>query len=328
MEPKVSIIIPLYNAAMYIERAVNMLNSQDSDNFEVIFVNDGSVDNSLEILDRCTHNLKYPFTIISQSNGGVSKARNTGLSKAKGKYICFCDIDDFITENYVSALLSQIETSEADVALSNFKIVKNESEYSPIEKNVTSYTLTADECLELYLRCKLSVGVCGAIIRRDVIEKNIIRFAEGYKYSEDLHFMWRILCCCESIAIVDGSLYFYFWDGTSATSVFDKRRFDGYKLFKDAESFVKLKKPSFYYRYSKFVPSRLLWSIARQASSILDYKEFKLFFKDYPIRQSMCSLLQYPNVLVKISSLCYIIHPYLFYLVVGYYGKRTVNHAN
>ena len=328
MGTKVSIIIPFYNASMYIERAVKMLNSQDSDDFEVIFVNDGSSDNSLGQLELYTHNFYHPFTIINQTNGGVSKARNIGLTKATGKYICFCDIDDFITENYVSVLLSEIEKSEADIALSNFKIIKSESEFNSIERNVSSYTLTGDECLELYLRCKLSVGVCGAIIKREIIENNTILFAEGYKYSEDLHFMWRILCCCTSVCIVEGNLYFYFWNGTSATSVFDKRRFDGYKLLKGSEAFVKLKKPSFYHRYSKFVPSRLLWSIARQASSIMDFDEFKMFFKDYPLHKSMCSLLQYPNALVMVSSLCYIIHPYLFYLIVGFYGKKTVNHAN
>ena len=93
-EELISIIIPIYNAEKYIERCINSLKNQTYKNIEIICINDGSTDNSLNILKRIaiTDNR---ITIIEQENKGVSVARNKGIESAKGKYIMFLDADDW-----------------------------------------------------------------------------------------------------------------------------------------------------------------------------------------------------------------------------------------
>ena len=87
---KISIIVPCFNAEKYICRCVDSLLNQDYDNYEVVIVNDGSVDDTLNILNKHKNNSK--IKIISQKNSGVSVARNTGISNSSGDFICFVDI--------------------------------------------------------------------------------------------------------------------------------------------------------------------------------------------------------------------------------------------
>ena len=105
MEPKVSVIVPVYNLEDYIERCVESIISQTYTNIEIILINDGSVDSSLE---KCMEYAKKDNRIIvlDQKNKGVSAARNLGLDKATGKYVTFVDGDDCIHGKYIEILIS------------------------------------------------------------------------------------------------------------------------------------------------------------------------------------------------------------------------------
>lgn len=99
---EISVIIPLYNGEKYIKRCYESIINQDFDKeVEIIFVDDGSSDNSLKILNELKKN-NPKITVISQQNKNVGGARNTGLKIAKGKYVSFIDIDDFISSDFLS----------------------------------------------------------------------------------------------------------------------------------------------------------------------------------------------------------------------------------
>lgn len=101
--PKLSIIIPCYNYGHFLSRALDSVIAQDSDDWEVIVVNDGSTDNTAQIANEYTEKIgRERFLYIEQENGGVSKARNTGISRSKGRYILLLDADDWISISYVS----------------------------------------------------------------------------------------------------------------------------------------------------------------------------------------------------------------------------------
>lgn len=102
---EISVIIPLYNGEKYIKRCYESIINQDFDKeVEIIFVDDGSSDNSLKILNELKKN-NPKITVISQQNKNVGGARNTGLKIAKGKYVSFIDIDDFISSDFLSGLV-------------------------------------------------------------------------------------------------------------------------------------------------------------------------------------------------------------------------------
>ena len=111
--PLISVIIPIYNAEKYLSRCLDSVLEQDYDNYEVIMVNDGSSDNSLDICNQYVKKDKR-FSVITQKNKGVSEARNTGLSAAKGDYLQFIDSDDFILPGMFSTMYKEIIATECD----------------------------------------------------------------------------------------------------------------------------------------------------------------------------------------------------------------------
>ena len=110
-----SVIIPLYNSEAYLPRIIKMFLSQETDyEFELILVNDGSIDKTKYILDEVESTI--PFArVINQKNGGISKARNTGISNAHGRYIAFMDHDDEISSDYIQKLLDSAYTEKAEI---------------------------------------------------------------------------------------------------------------------------------------------------------------------------------------------------------------------
>ena len=101
--PTVSIIIPVYNVEKFLRKCLTSLVEQTFQDREIIAVNDGSTDHSLDILREFEQ--KYDFiTVIDQKNRGMSKARNRGLSLARGEYICFIDSDDYVAPNFLERL--------------------------------------------------------------------------------------------------------------------------------------------------------------------------------------------------------------------------------
>lgn len=119
-EPMVSIIIPVYNVEAYLSCCLESLINQTYCNIEIICVNDGSTDNSLNILKQ--YSLKDErIVVIDKDNEGVSIARNTALQRAKGEYIVFVDSDDWLDENYIKIMLETIKKHNADVVMCNYR---------------------------------------------------------------------------------------------------------------------------------------------------------------------------------------------------------------
>ena len=117
---KVSIIIPVYNAYTVIDKCIQSIINQTYKNIEIILINDGSKDKSIEKLNYYEKKYKN-IKIINKKNEGVSKTRNLGIKKATGKYIMFIDNDDYIDNTYVETLLNEIKNSEADCVYSGYR---------------------------------------------------------------------------------------------------------------------------------------------------------------------------------------------------------------
>ena len=121
-KPFFSIIFPVYNVARYLEASLQSIFNQTFQDFEIIAINDGSSDGSLEILERIAKN-QSRIKVISQKNGGLSDARNTGMQYVQGKYICFVDSDDLIYPNYLQDFFDVIEKTQAEIC-KNTNILK------------------------------------------------------------------------------------------------------------------------------------------------------------------------------------------------------------
>ena len=108
MNPMFSVIIPAYNAGKFLEKAVDSVLNQDFDDYELIIVDDGSTDNTLEICNTYAEKFKDKVIVITQSNKGLSGARSSGMKRANGEYLLFLDADDYIEPNSLSTLSDRI----------------------------------------------------------------------------------------------------------------------------------------------------------------------------------------------------------------------------
>jgi glycosyltransferase involved in cell wall biosynthesis len=147
--PGLSIIVPVYNTAQYLSRCIESILNQSFGDFELLVVNDGSTDNSQEVIE------KYALAdnrLISfeNPNGGLSDARNYGLKHAKGEYITFVDSDAWLDKDFLKILLDLIVSYDCDIAISNF--LKTEEELNVVNTEIPNVRIfSSDEALrELY----------------------------------------------------------------------------------------------------------------------------------------------------------------------------------
>lgn len=189
----ISIIIPAYNAAKTIVRCVESILSQTYYDWELIIIDDGSADNTIDV---CKSFQDERIRVYHKENGGVSSARNYGLTYAKGEYIAFVDADDYLEPMYLEHLY---QGCEFDLSITGFCYDKE------LEKSNLLLELVDKSSIAKLLSCLINADqLCypwGRLFKRSVIEQNHIRFNEKMRFAEDNVFNWEYLCHINSLRI-------------------------------------------------------------------------------------------------------------------------------
>ena len=121
MNPKVSVIVPCYNSAKTVERTLDSLRAQTLRDMEIVVINDGSLDNTLEVLEKYAETYpEFNMHIYSKENEGIAEARNFGLRHVTGEYIGFLDSDDYTTEDMYRTMYSKAKEDDYELVVSNF----------------------------------------------------------------------------------------------------------------------------------------------------------------------------------------------------------------
>lgn len=209
---QLSIIIPYYNSNAWIGAMLDSLLDQDipKERYEIIVVDDGSSENPLRLLQYASSHSN--ITYIRQENGGLSAARNHGLSKSRGKWVFFCDSDDYIQRKVLRELLDIAEERDLEMLLFDYVILKPDEEPNNPRRDFSSVTET--QTMKNYLASYVSnpmsfgFGACRYLIRKRVLTEYSIRF-ENLAYVEDRIFQLRLIPVVQRIAHVDVDLYFY-----------------------------------------------------------------------------------------------------------------------
>lgn len=219
MEQKfLSIVVPIYNAETYLSRCLDSILNQGmgKDDIEVLLVNDGSTDGSLEICEEYKRRNPDVFTIITQENSGVAVARNTGIENACGKYITFVDADDcLVTGGYRWLIDSFYDESLDKLMFWMITIDKHTSADISIKgknKNIQPKVTTGHE----FLCNNFDFSVCHSLYRRSFLLVNSIRFGAKQRIAEDVLFNLRFDLCNPKIKIVPQRLYLYYVNSGSA----------------------------------------------------------------------------------------------------------------
>lgn len=318
---KLSIIVPVYNGARYLKTLFDCLNAQTCTDYEAVFVDDGSTDDTQEqyrILEKaypCVHSVLY-----AKTNGGVSAARNLGIDKATGDMISFCDVDDQIPMYYVEYILKGFSNNNIDLVFWKFQLCKPDFRKETMD---TFHFVSVEKEIVLrdYLYKSLVLGCWSCAIKRDIVQFYGLRYDENTKYSEDLNFNWKILLSSRSIGKIDNVLYYYLIQPGSAMSHFDEQRIQGYKTAVDLTGFVYKMTPDFAPLYEKYEGPEMLWSMAWQAAQHLKRRDFFHFFEELPLMDAMRTLCTYPRKVTMLSAMLYCISPNLFRLSSKAYGR-------
>lgn len=212
-ELKVTVIVPIYNVGMFLEKCIKSICNQTYRNIEIILVDDGSMDES-GILCDCYAEKDSRICVIHKENAGVSAARNSGLDESTGNYICFVDGDDYVMPDYVEYLLNLALKNKAEIALS----MNLFSNYDTKQIKKDRYELyTGERATESILCYDIPIGVYNKIFKRDFL-KNNIRFIPELCIGEGFNFNTKAFQNAEKIAVGHRKIYFYRKDNTNSVT--------------------------------------------------------------------------------------------------------------
>lgn len=303
MKYSVSIIVPVFNAGLYIERCIDSLLNQDLKNFEVIFVNDCSFDNSLTILNNRIHEFEQKnisIKVINHlTNLGSSASRNSGLEVASGDYIGWVDADDWIEDKMFSLLYNYAQEKQADMVVCDFQMVYN-NRIKNIEINIPSNPF---KYIELLIQGKLQGMLWNKLIRTKILKENSIKFLTGSNLGEDRNVLIKSLYYCQKIEYIPEVLYYYLQlNNNSITRDLNSQRVyeeisnnDDVIKFFESKSDIELKKADlegFKFR----AKHKLLNSI-----HLDDFKNWERIFRETNFSNNINSLSSRQQFLAKVS---------------------------
>lgn len=212
-----SIIIPCYNSEKFVGRAIDSVLAQKFEDCELILVNDGSLDGTLNILQ------KYAFicenvVCIDQKNQGVSVARNTGIAAARGNYIYFLDSDDYMPE-YTLEYFSQCVSTypEANILLFGYVVYVDGKAHNYYQSDRYDNTLLEGKDMQaLFLGKKIPATICSALFSTDLIRKFDLEFVPGLKIGEDIRWLIQTLAVVDKVFYSKRICFHYLVRGDSA----------------------------------------------------------------------------------------------------------------
>ena len=307
---KVSIIIPVYNTADYLENCLRSVLEQTYKNIEIILVDDGSTDNSKEICE--LYAKKYNnIKLIEQTNGGPSAARNNGINNSAGDYIQFVDSDDTIEKNMTETLVNELEKN-AQLVICGFQRIYIKTGKSKKITNKSDAVYNIDEFLNklgIFYEDWIINSVCNKIYISDIIKNNNIRFNSVINMGEDLVFNLDYLTKCQTIVLIQDILYNYMvYSSGTLTNSYSQNEFKAQKyLYEYVKNFLKGKN---YYHKANENSNQLVFinSVIKCLKNINNYcqskdkklKEISLILKDEEVRELSANIAVYKFSLHKI----------------------------
>lgn len=208
VNPKVSVIVPVYNVEEYLERCINSILNQTYRNIEIILVDDGATDESGKICDDYEKKDER-IRVIHKKNGGLSSARNAALDVVRGEFITFVDSDDYISNYYIELLYKALCDANADISVCDFK-KGTENNYSFKKNNYSKKQVFLSEaCLEQWHshNKKNETVAWGKLYKADLFGN--IRFPVG-KIHEDIYVTHCLVARARKICFIKTELYYYF----------------------------------------------------------------------------------------------------------------------
>ncbi|MGN0776115.1 MAG: glycosyltransferase family 2 protein [Candidatus Ventricola sp.] len=212
---RITVIVPVYNAEEYLGHCIECILAQTYSDFELILIDDGSMDTSGEICDSYAQKDKR-IRVVHKQNGGVAAARNTGLDMAKGEYVAFCDCDDYWNAQYLERMCMAIRLDDSELVSANYYRVDSAGRIKYISRRtgetieIHSNEERFDYILKNVVKCASGWTVWARLFRNNIIQERNIRFCtSSANYAEDLGFVFEYSLYIRKATSISDALYYY-----------------------------------------------------------------------------------------------------------------------
>lgn len=300
---KVSIVIPVYKVEDVIIHCLQSVVNQTYKNIELILVNDGTPDNSIQVAESYLAGKQLTWKVVNQVNMGLPTARNNGIKEASGEWVICPDSDDVIAPDAIEKMLGIAHKYNVDCVFCGFKIVTDEN-YDMLPKmEGTAYCYDVEYAKRQFLYRNLILLAPGMLLRKRIYD--LVQYDPLCPYDEDIHFIWQLFYVLKRIGYTNSDLYNYYSRSSSMVHTLKPERYlqtsSRYKILSEklSKSFPKDK-------YANLIWARFKLGGLHVLSRSTNYKTFRQTAIKDNYRNGMIKLICQPNLRLSLyaSLLC------------------------
>lgn len=204
--PKISVIVPVYNTEKYLKRCIDSILEQSYSDFELLLIDDGSKDGSGAICNEYAAK-DSRVHVFHKPNGGASSARNVGLDNAKGEWIAFADADDILSPRWLQAFEDGLRMDNPDIVIAGFGMIRVNGHRQNIGISCKG---DVRQCFPQVWSLEMKGSLCNKLFKLSIIDKYCLRLDTNLSYREDEEFTIKYLSYCSELVCIDEPTYRYF----------------------------------------------------------------------------------------------------------------------
>lgn len=316
MNEKISIIVPIYNKEQYIRNFINSVKQQTYSNYELILVNDGSTDNSIQVATDELKNTNIDYKIINKENGGQSSARNAGIDASKGDWIVIPDSDDILQNDYLEIMMSGINKTKAQIGICELEYVSENDIFKQSARTNDFDVNNGKKYFKAFILHQIQIGPYSLIINRKLLKDKEILFNEKSRYSEEFIFITDLLYNSEKVVHIKEKIYNYcLREGSVSTGASPDKILNGYSEIEKYSEKYKKKTDKYSKIYNKYALPRWIIATARFSSGYLQYNEYNYLIKKLKAKKEIRKLYTFPNLKTRMAAIIFELSPFLFYKI-------------
>lgn len=314
MKKNLTLVIPVYNVESYIVDCINSICAQTYKCFNLILVNDGSTDLSIEIAKNILDKHKIEYYIIDKINKGLPSARNSGLVQSNSKWLISLDSDDVINPKFLEILVKEVEKNDVDIGFCDWNSVINSNKFNwNTKKNYKTVKYSQNKFQSLFLKRKIIPVIPTIIFKNELLIKNKLSLDENCLVGGDQQFIWKLSLYTNDVLHIKNKLYNYL---KRDSSIMTKPNIN--KIIKSYNSMKKFE--STYINNSqissiKFIVPRWVFGISRLVSEYSNYESFKEMVSKCNVKENLKKLILFPDLKVIIYSIIFLLSSKFFYYI-------------
>lgn len=320
-EAMISVIIPVYNVYAYLIECIDSVINQTYMNLEIIMIDDGSNDGSSELCDKIAFK-DDRIMVIHKENGGLSDARNVGISKANGEFLFFLDSDDILDKNAIKCMVDFCDDNDVDIVIGQLQRFVDELTINNKKETVQFQTVDSNTALKkMLLHQDIGHEACGKLYKRKLWEKR--KFPKGQLY-EDYLVMYDLIMECENVGIIRKPLYYYrVRHGSIMNTKIERKELQILEVTEMVTNDIIQKRPE----VGEYALYLQLVTCLKTMKRILDvgmdaYEDEQKKILTFVHKNKFLMMKRWVNIKDKIKIFCLMLNKNIFYYIYSM-GERT-----